>query len=428
MDEKNLKQIGAKLLLEFYDRLPIPLYKRAMKIFELEKKISTILGMRRIGKSHLLYQKINELLSSGVAREQIYFLNLEDDRLPENEKGMLATLIEGFYELYPQNHQRHCYLFIDEVQNATDWSKLMRRIYDTLDISLYLSGSSARLLSKEIPTELRGRSISTEVWPYSFSEFLKAGKLPEINPAPMSPRVKDEYLYLFRDYLLKGGFPETVSYSDIDRRRVHQDYVSVVILKDILERHKIRNEHLVRYLIKFVLTNAGKLITFNKLFNDLQSRGYSISKSTIYEYFQYITDCYLVMFVSLYSESRRQQESNPRKVYAVDTGLARSHMIGITDNLGRLFENLIYLDLRRHGYEEIYYYQTRSGKEVDFITHGPNGRLHLIQVCYDMGNDETIKREEGGMLEAEEELGVKGTLVTKENYLNFLSELEKNPS
>lgn len=423
MDEKKLKDVGAKILLEFYERLPIPLNMRSMRIVELEKKISTILGMRRIGKSHLLYQKINELLSTGVAREQIYFLNLEDDRLPEDEKGMLAILIEGFYELYPQNHQRHCYLFIDEVQHAMDWSKLMRRIYDTLDISLYLSGSSARLLSKEIATELRGRSIATEVWPYTFSEFLKARNLPEINAGPMSPRVKDEYLYLFRDYLLNGGFPETVSYSDIDRRRVHQDYVSVVILRDILERHEVRNKHLVRYLIKFSLTNAGKLITFNKLFNDLKSRGYSVSKSTIHEYFQYITDCYLVLFVSLYSESRRQQESNPRKVYAVDTGLARSHMIGITDNLGRLFENLIYLDLRRQGYEEIYYYKTRSGKEVDFITHGPNGRLHLIQVCYEMGDPETIKREEGALQEAEEELGIKGTLVTKENYLNFLSEL-----
>jgi hypothetical protein len=227
-------------------------------------------------------------------------------------------------------------------------------------------------------------------------------------------------LALLRDYLLKGGFPEPIDYSDMDRRRVHQDYVSVTILRDILERHEVNNEHLVRYLIKFSLTNTGKLVTFNKLFHDLQSQGYKIGKATIYEYFGYITDCYLCALVPLYSESRRKQESNPRKVYAVDTGLARSHMIGVTHNLGRLFETLIYLDLRRHGLEEVYYYSTRSGKEVDFIAHGPDGRLHLIQACYDLQEAETMQREQSALREAEEELGIKGWLVTRENYLDFL--------
>ncbi|HSX38095.1 MAG TPA: ATP-binding protein [Chlamydiales bacterium] len=424
--DRELKRSTEQLLLEFYERLPIPLHRRNMKIVELPKKISTILGMRRIGKSHLLYQRINELLETGVTREQIYYLNLEDDRLPEFDKGTLGELIDGFYELYPQNHQRHCYLFLDEVQNAPDWSKLMRRLHDTKDVSLYLSGSSARLLSKEIATELRGRAISTEVWPYSLSEFLQASHLPKVAAGPMSPRARDEYLALLRDYLLKGGFPEPIDYSEIDRRRVHQDYVSVTILRDILERHEVKNEHLVRYLIKFALGNTGKLITFNKLFHDLQSQGYKIGKSTIYEYFGYITDCYLIALIPLYSESRRKQESNPRKVYAVDTGLARSHMIGITQNLGRLFETLVYLDLRRHGCEEVYYYTTESGKEVDFIAHGFDGRLHLMQVCYDIQEKDTFQREQNALNEAEKELGVKGLIVTRENYLDFLASFETN--
>lgn len=425
--DKEFKKAGERLLLEFYERLPIPLYRRSMRLVELPKKISTVLGMRRIGKSHLLYQRINELLESGVEKEQIYYLNLEDDRLPELDKGILGDLIDYFYELYPQNHRRHCYLFFDEVQNAPDWSKLMRRLQDTKDASLYLSGSSARLLSKEIATELRGRAISTEVWPYNFSEFLQASHLLPVKAGPASPRARDEYFALLRDYLLKGGFPEPIDYSDMDRRRVHQDYVSVTILRDILERHEVKNEHLVRYLIKFALNNTGKLVTFNKLFRDLQSQGYKIGKTTIYEYFAYITDCYLCALVPLYSESRRKQESNPRKIYAVDTGLARSHMIGVTHNLGRLFETLIYLDLRRHGLEEIYYYSTRSGKEVDFIAHGSDGRLHLIQACYDLQEAETIQREQSALREAEAELGIEGWLVTRENYLDFLNRLAASP-
>lgn len=169
--------------------------------------------------------------------------------------------------------------------------------------------------------------------------------------------------------------------------------------------------------------NTGKLITFNKLFNDLQSQGYKIGKATIYEYFTYITDCYLASLVPIYSESRRKQESNPRKVYAVDTGLARSNMVGLTNNLGRLFETLVYLDLRRYGCEEVHYYQTQSGKEVDFITYSPAGKMHLIQVCYDMEETETRKRKESALHEAEKELGEKGMLVTKDNYLEFLDAL-----
>ncbi len=421
--DAEFKRVGERLLLEFYDRLPVELAPRSMRITELPQKISTVLGMRRIGKSHVLYQKINALLQEGVQKEQIYYLNLEDDRLPDFEKGGLGAWVDSFYELYPQNHRRHCYLFFDEVQNIPDWSKLMRRLQDTKDVSIYLSGSSARLLSKEIATELRGRAISTEVWPYSLAEFLQAAHVPSVVPGPRSPRVQDEYFATLRDYLLKGGFPETVAYSEIERRRVHQDYISVAILRDILERHEVQNEHLIRYLIKFVLANTGKLVTFNKLFNDLQSRGYKVGKATIYEYFGYITDCYIALLVPLYSESQRKQESNPRKVYAVDTGLARSHMIGITNNFGRLFENLIYLDLRRHGCEEIYYYNTQSGKEVDFIANGPDGKQHLIQACYDLQEPETLSREEGALREAEEELGYKGTLVTRENYLEFIASL-----
>src|SRR5690606_11871924 len=122
------------------------------------------------------------------------------------------------------------------------------------------------------------------------------------------------------------------------------------------------------------------------------------------------------------------QESNPRKIYAVDTGLARSHMIGVTHNLGRLFETLIYLDLRRHGLEEIYYYSTRSGKEVDFIAHGSDGRLHLIQACYDLQEAETIQREQSALREAEAELGIEGWLVTRENYLDFLNSGFRQPT
>src|SRR5262249_30132921 len=180
----------------------------------------------------------------------------------------------------------------------------------------------------------------------------------------LSPRQKDEYLALLNRYLITGGFPETVGYSDIQRTRVHEDYVSVAILRDIMERHEIKNESVMRYLIKFLNSNVSRPISLNRLFNDLKTQGRSVGKNTLYQYFDHISDCYLSFLIPLFTDSARKQESNPRKGYCIDTGLARSHMLAVGENMGKLFENLLYLDLRRKGYT-IHYYLTQSGKEVD---------------------------------------------------------------
>jgi hypothetical protein len=416
-----MKDLIALLLLEFYERLPIALIQRETPLKELPGKISVVIGMRRVGKTYFLYQRIQQLIGEGVDPKSIFYLNLEDDRLPELGKGVLASLVDGFYSLYPQNHTRHCWLFFDEIQMASDWPNLLRRLLDTKKVSIFATGSSSRLLSKEIATTLRGRAIATEVWPFSLQEYAKA-RVYEVPKEPMSQRAKDEFCLFFDEYLLSGGFPETVNYTEIDQKRVHQDYVSVAILKDIIERHKIKNERLLRYLIKFMLTNVAKPISFNKLFNDLKSQGQNLGKNTLYEYFDHISDCYLSFLVPLYTESTRKQESNPRKAYAIDTGLSRSHMIGISENMGRLFENLIYLDFRRHNYD-ICYYSTKAGREVDFVARSLEGESRVVQVCLDAQDPETHEREVSALSQAESELGIPGTLVTRNNYLSFLSNL-----
>lgn len=416
-----MRDLLAKLLLEFYERVPVALIKRRITPIELPGKISAIIGMRRVGKTYLIYQKIQELLEAQVSKSSILYLNLEDDRLPDLEKGVLGQFIDAFYELYPQNHRCHTWIFLDEVQNAPDWPQVLRRLLDTKDTSLFVTGSSAKLLSKEIATSLRGRAIATEVWPFDIYEFAKATST-ELSEGDMSPRQKDEYLALINQYLLAGGFPETVGYTDLHRARVHEDYVSVAILRDILERHEIKNETVLRYLIKFLLTNISRPISLNKLFNDQKSQGRSLGKNTLYQYFDHISDCYLSFLIPLFTDSARKQESNPRKSYCVDTGLARSHMIAAGENMGKLFENLLYLDLRRSGHA-VHYYLTQSGKEVDFVARSIEGKTHLIQACFDMSDRETMQREKSALLEAEMELGMRGTIVTRDNYREFLDSL-----
>lgn len=420
-----MTNILGPLLLEFYERLPVPLVKRDIELIELQGKISAIIGMRRVGKTFLLYQKIQELLEEGVEKTNIFYLNLEDDRLAEFEKGTLAGLIDAFYELYPQNHQRHTWIFLDEVQNAPDWPQVLRRLLDTKDTSLYATGSSAKLLSKEIATTLRGRALATEVWPFDIREYARACsyKVPfESTIGCFSPRQKDENLAFINRYLLTGGFPETIEYTELHRKRVHEDYVSVAILRDIMERHDIKNEHLLRYLIKFLLSNISRPISLHKLFNDLKSQGRSLGKNTLYQYVGHISDCYLAFLIPLFTDSARKQESNPRKAYAVDTGLARSHLLGVGENMGKLFENLLYLDLRRSGHS-INYYLTKSGKEVDFVARSIDGKTRLIQACFDMSDPSTFEREISALKEAESELQIPGTIVTRNNYQEFLTGL-----
>ena len=179
MKAKDIVQI---LLAEFaqkLDRLD-DLVQREEQFPKASNKIKVAIGMRRVGKTYFLYQQILKLLKEGVAISRILYINFEDDRLfPMDSKG-LAELIEAFYALYPENHDQHCYLFLDEIQNIQDWSLVVRRFQDSLNAEIFLTGSSAKLLSKEIASSLRGRSLSSEIWPYSFYEFLKAKNIKTI--------------------------------------------------------------------------------------------------------------------------------------------------------------------------------------------------------------------------------------------------------
>jgi predicted AAA+ superfamily ATPase len=412
------------LIQEFQDKIQfftggIP---RITKFTEISDKIRVVIGMRRTGKTYFLLQIIHNLLKS-VSSRRILYLNFEDDRLFPMAGEQFATLIDEFYSLYPENHDEICYLFFDEIQNIEGWERVIRRYFDTKKVRIYLTGPSAKLLSKEIATSLRGRSIATEMWPFSFTEFLEA---QTINPS-LNIRGKkdlDQFKKHLTSYLEQGGFPETMAMTSADRIRILQDYVSVVIFRDIVERHKITNISLIRYMIKVLVKNIGCGFSVNKLFNDLKSQGFAVSKTTIYDYLEYVEDAYLTFTVSLYAESVRKTQTNLRKLYAIDTGLVSAYSMSLSKNLGHYFENLIYLDLKRAGHE-IYYYLTKARREVDFFTRDAQGLSHLYQVSWDIDDPQTLKRELTALHEAEDELGIQGELITPDIYLtSFLSQIQ----
>lgn len=392
---------------------------RELHFPKIPNKIFVAIGVRRSGKTYLLFQLIQDLLKE-VPLSRILYLNFEDERLFPMEAKTLGALIDDFYSLYPENHQEECYLFLDEIQNVEEWPRVVRRIFDSKKVKIYLSGSSSKLLSKEIATSLRGRSIPLEVSPFNFKEVLNAKKI-DLPKRPYGKITQDRLNEQLKIYLETGGFPEAISLDAPQRILLLQDYVSVVILKDVIERHDISNTAVIRYMVKTLIKNVGSRFSVNKFYNELKSQGFSVGKDTIYDYLDYLNDVYLIFPVALYAESIKKVQTNPKKIYAIDSGMVRAYMLGRTQNCGHYFENLIYLDLRRRG-DQIFYYLTKRRKEIDFLTLDLSECWHLYQVCWNSQDADTMKRETSALAEAEEELGIQGTLITPQYYLSsFLS-------
>lgn len=405
------------LLAEFHDKFKSlhDFVPREACFPELENKINVAIGMRRTGKTYFIFQKIAQLIENGVSSTQILYLNLEDDRLLPLTQRKLAGLLDSFYSLYPEHHEKKCFLFLDEIQNVDDWALVVRRMFDSKQVEMYLTGSSAKLLSKEIATSLRGRSLATEIWPYCFREYLVA-QHHVMQVKPYGAKIRDKLMQIFRHYLEVGGFPEVIDYDQGVRYQTLQDYVTIVTYRDIVERHNIANPEVSKYMIVTMIANVAKPFSINKFYHDLKSQGYKINKDSLYDYAQHIEDAFLVFSVPLYSESIRKVRVNPKKIYAIDTGLIRAMTFEHTKDLGRLFENLIYLDLRRQG-ATVYYYLTQERYEVDFLVHTRQGKKELIQVTWDMTNLETKQREERALASAMAELKIPGRIVTLDSYL-----------
>ncbi len=406
-----------RLLSEFYTKLDHldDMVIRDAVFPEAPNKIKVAIGMRRVGKTYFLYQHIKKLLDTGVDRKSILFINFEDDRLLPMDHQKLAALIEAFYSLYPENHERKCYLFLDEIQNVDNWPLVIRRFHDTLKVEIFLTGSSAKLLSKEIATNLRGRSLAVEIWPYSFNEYKRSKKFT-IDTDLYDKRSEDKLKQLFHSYLSEGGFPEVTTYAPDVRQQTLQDYLDIVIYRDIIERHKVANPSIIKHMILSMIHNVGNPFTINKFYHALQSQGYQTGKDILYEYAEHIEDAYLSFLVDIHDRSIRKVRANPKKIYAIDPGLVRSLVLNFNRDMGRLFENVIFLDLKRLGCT-ISYYFTSKRNEIDFVVETPRGDKKCLQVVWEQDHTLTFEREQRALEEGMKELHVEGEIITLDSYL-----------
>jgi len=392
-----------ELIVSFRDYRIKPCIPRDIDIPLKSSKIISIIGARRTGKTYLLFSLFDRIRKE-ISEDRIVYINFEDDRLFGLKISDLQFLISAYYELYPANREKTVYFLFDEIQNVKNWELFVRRIYDTENCRIYLTGSSSKLLSKEIATSLRGRTISYELFPYSFKEYLKSkGIDAEIYSQKKISFIKKA----FDDYLKKSSFPELVNLDSDEMRLSLQEYLNMVIYKDIVERHNVQNVYLIKSLIKFLFSNVSSLISINKIYNDFKSQGYTLSKDILHKYFGYLEDSYSVFMVPIFTKNLKELNRNPKKIYIIDNGL--SGTMNMKFDTGKQFENIAFMHLRRQ-YKDISYY--KDIQEVDFVTES-RSRMNLINVCYSLKSKETRERELSGLFEALTKLKLKkGTLVT----------------
>jgi len=414
-----METILDQLITDFHERELPALTPRHTKLPWLPSKIDTVVGMRKSGKTWFLFQTISDLLAKGTPKQSILYLNLEDERLLPMTAQDLHQIPDVYYRRFPHYRERLCAFFFDEIQNVPGWERFIRRLLDTEKVHICLTGSSARLLSREIGTSLRGRSISTEIFPFSFSEALEHHGIEAGNAGAPGAKRRALLENRLRAYLLEGGFPDVQKTEPEYRTRILQEYLDVVILRDLVERYKIPNTVPLRYLIRHLSNAAACHFSINKFYNDVKSQGISCGKNTLHEYLQYLSDTYLFFQVNIHSRSERARMVNPRKVYAIDTGLVQACTHSPRPDWGRLLENFVFMELRRLPLV-IEYYRTGSGREVDFIITDPKGRRSLLQVSTEMKSPDTRQRELRGLGEGMKECRLKGATVVTMNHTERL--------
>lgn len=397
-----MKDIIKTILYEWKERkLPIVIERDKDISFYLSMqppKIVAITGFRRVGKTYFLFQIIQELLKS-ASKEDVLYINFEDERIP-GKTEFLTQLLPTIKEVF---HKNPAYLFLDEIQNIPEWSKWLRRIHDQENIRIFVTGSSSKLSNYEIPTELRGRCMEVTFFPLTFKEFLRFNEVEiDYEALPYSENQKALIARLLREYLTYGGLPEVALIGEEKKRELLQQYYATVLRKDVIERFRIKNEEGFKALTRLLLNST--MFSISGLYKTLRSIQYKIGATTVQRYLEYLATSYFLHPVSVFSWTIKDELQYPRKAYIVDNGFITTLSTKFGGNLGRLYENLVCIELKRREKGEIFYWKDQQKKEVDFVVKDEDGVRQLIQVCYDVQDAEVYKRETRALIAAQKKL------------------------
>lgn len=346
--------------------------------YDLEENVNyCFVGIRRTGKSYMMYQQIHNLMNDGISSSQIIYVNFEDERLLEIGVDDLNTILEIGIEF--SGSKGKPYLFLDEIQNVDGWEKFVRRVAD-MKYRINITGSNSKMLSKEIASTLGGRFMIVNVFPYSFKEYLSGNHIENIMVDQIGTKKRADIVSQYEQYVTYGAFPELV---DIKNKRPFLNNIyQTVYLQDIITRNKITNDFAVRLILKKIAESVTKALSFNRLTNIVKSAGISIGKQTVINYVGHMLDSYLIFSLQNYASKK----TSP-KYYFMDTGLLGLMLL---DCKTAQLENLVAVELiRRYGFENVYFFENNI--EVDFYVPSENLAIQVsMQVLDDV---DTLERE-----------------------------------
>lgn len=403
------KEVIQGVIQTMQQEIPFPVLPRDMELPVRSGQIITVPGVRRCGKSSMMKIVANRLVESGVSPTHILWVNFDDERLASMTSDELDEVIQAYREMYPDIPLKDVFIFFDEIQTIEKWELFVLRIYKSYCPNIYVSGSNAQMLSSELSSALRGWPVEYEVFPLSFHEYCR---FKSLNVSEYSEEGRVVLLSAFKEYLHASAFPEVTLMTEKSLRiRKVQSYFNTMLFRDLIERYKLPNPETVRYFVKRLMSNLSKPTSVHSIFNDLKSRGVKLSKDSLYELTGHLCDIFMFFKVYKYSPSIIKEANGLPKYYFIDNGMRNNVLLPQSGDEGKLLENMVFLQLRRHlsPIQKITYFADKH--ECDFVVQTEDYIEQLIQVTFTMHDDETRLREFRGLKEASEATGCKNCII-----------------
>lgn len=392
------KDVIKSLIAMRQNEIPFDVIERDLRLPINRKKIITVPGVRRCGKSTMMEIAINNLMHEGVPKENILWLGFDDERLINMSSNELDNVIIAYMEMFPNIQIKDVHMFFDEIQLIKDWEYFVLRVYKSYCKNIYVCGSNATMLSTELVSALRGYPLEYEIYPLSFNEYCR---FKGISTDSYLEQDKARLKTAFEDFIHASAFPEVVlATSKSEQLKLLHGYFDTMILRDLTEHYRISNTSVVRYLIKRIMDNLTKPTSINAIYNDIKSQGLKVSKDDLYLWADYACRIFMFIRIPKYSRSVGKERKSLDKYYCIDNGLRAAVLMPQSNDHGKYLENTILLQLKRNllPSDKISYYQGHT--ECDFVLQREDRVVQLIQVTWSITDAETREREIKGLLEA----------------------------
>lgn len=422
-----VNELVREKILDF-ERRGIPdVFERDLSLGDIQPPargnlVNVVVGARRCGKTCRLYQEMHRIVAAGYSQSSILYFNFEDERLKPYSVELLSDVVDTFYAMHPETQQSGAFFFFDEIQEVPQWGTFLRRLVDTADVTVYVTGSSSKMLSSDIATEFRGRAFSRELFPLSFSEFVRfrGGNLPKDDG--YSTEDQAVLRHTCAEYLERGGFIVPLKMSATEGLLLLQEYAQRTVAMDVVERYGVRNQRVASLFLSRCLASSARELSISKVYGEFRSRQISVSRETLGNLLSYYEDAYVLFSVGEFSRAIADNPRSVSKVYAVDPGMFTAFSSAISIDLGQRLETAVFNKLRRdvtlvrkESISKLLLREGTSKHEIDFVvgdalTMEP---FQLVQVCVSLQNESTRKREFAALETAMRRFGLaEGTIVT----------------